>query len=245
MTQINQYPQEALALGDEDLFDIDYYDSSGMTYETKRVKWGTIKTQLTSDKFADNISNANLTMDANSRTFNLDDGTFSWNNIENMNFNIGGAGSSGHSVTYLGAQSPGKRMVRESINLVGDIKQVFASGSRFYRALQNGTFWFGDDSTIGQFTGLEPNPAFHATFISEDKKTCFTDIAVPTLPTTDVQDSIAWFRSETKGVLFPNLTEAARNAIPTPRLGLVVYNTDTNKLQVYDGSVPTGWSNLN
>lgn len=45
--------------------------------------------------------------------------------------------------------------------------------------------------------------------------------------------------STTKGALFPRMTEAQRDAIGTPATGLVVYNTDTNKLNVYDGSAWT------
>jgi hypothetical protein len=38
--------------------------------------------------------------------------------------------------------------------------------------------------------------------------------------------------STTKGVLFPRMTTAQRNAITTPADGLVIYNTTDNKLQV-------------
>lgn len=41
-----------------------------------------------------------------------------------------------------------------------------------------------------------------------------------------------------KGMLFPRLTTAQRNAISNPAPGLLIYNSDANVLQVYDGS---GW----
>lgn len=41
-----------------------------------------------------------------------------------------------------------------------------------------------------------------------------------------------------KGVLFPRLTTAQRDAISAPATGLLIYNTTTKVLEVYDGS---GW----
>ena len=48
-------------------------------------------------------------------------------------------------------------------------------------------------------------------------------------------------QSTTKGFLPPRMTEAERDAIPTPATGLTVYNTTSSKLNVYDGSA---WSEL-
>lgn len=47
--------------------------------------------------------------------------------------------------------------------------------------------------------------------------------------------------STTRGVLFPRMTSAQRNAIATPPAGLVVYNTTDNRLSVFNG---TGWVNI-
>lgn len=46
-------------------------------------------------------------------------------------------------------------------------------------------------------------------------------------------------QSTTKGVRFPNMTTAQKNAIGSPALGLVVYDTDLDKLCVYTGSWET------
>lgn len=48
-------------------------------------------------------------------------------------------------------------------------------------------------------------------------------------------DSNALFQvdSTTQGILFPRMTTAQRNAIDTPPAGLVIYNTSTNKLNVF------------
>lgn len=42
--------------------------------------------------------------------------------------------------------------------------------------------------------------------------------------------------STTKGIRFPNMTTTQKNAIATPPAGLVVFDTDTVKLECYDGS---------
>jgi hypothetical protein len=47
--------------------------------------------------------------------------------------------------------------------------------------------------------------------------------------------------STSKGFLPPRMTEAQRDAISTPPTGLLVYNTDDNKVNVYNGS---GWAEV-
>ena len=44
--------------------------------------------------------------------------------------------------------------------------------------------------------------------------------------------------STTQGVLFPRMTTAQRNAIASPQLGTIIINTDTKKVNMYDG---TAW----
>lgn len=46
-------------------------------------------------------------------------------------------------------------------------------------------------------------------------------------------------RSTARGFLIPRLTTAERNAVASPASGLLVYNTTTGELNVYNGS---GWS---
>jgi hypothetical protein len=57
---------------------------------------------------------------------------------------------------------------------------------------------------------------------------------------TPAASSIADFASTTKGVLFPRMTTAQKNAIATPAAGLVVYDTTLNKLCVYT----TAWETI-
>ncbi len=44
--------------------------------------------------------------------------------------------------------------------------------------------------------------------------------------------------STTQGVLFPRMTTAQRNAIVSPQLGTIIINTDTKKVNMFDG---TNW----
>ena len=54
---------------------------------------------------------------------------------------------------------------------------------------------------------------------------------------TDPNDSaILDLASTTQGLLAPRMTEAERDLIGTPATGLLVYNTDTNAFNFYDGS---------
>jgi hypothetical protein len=48
--------------------------------------------------------------------------------------------------------------------------------------------------------------------------------------------AITEIRSTTKGVLLPRMTTTQRNAIGTPATGLEIYNTTTNRKEVYNGS---------
>jgi hypothetical protein len=52
-------------------------------------------------------------------------------------------------------------------------------------------------------------------------------------PTVSNASALLAFNSINKGVLFPRMTTAQRNAIVNPKGGLVIYNTSTNKLNVY------------
>ena len=53
--------------------------------------------------------------------------------------------------------------------------------------------------------------------------------------------SILDLRSTTKGFLPPRMTTTQKNAIATPAIGLIVYDTTTNKLACYNG---TTWNDL-
>ncbi len=56
-------------------------------------------------------------------------------------------------------------------------------------------------------------------------------------------DAVLELRSSTQGFLPPRLRELQRDAIPTPPDGLVIYNTNTNRLNVYDAAADE-WTEL-
>jgi len=51
-------------------------------------------------------------------------------------------------------------------------------------------------------------------------------------------------RETTKGALLPRMTTAQRDAIPSPAIGLLVYNTTTKRLEQWDGTVWHGAGNI-
>lgn len=54
--------------------------------------------------------------------------------------------------------------------------------------------------------------------------------------TTPDPSAIVDINLTNKGVLFPRMTTAQRDAIGVPAAGLLLYNTTTKVLQVYDGT---------
>ncbi|MEP5255929.1 MAG: hypothetical protein ABJQ39_12775 [Winogradskyella arenosi] len=71
--------------------------------------------------------------------------------------------------------------------------------------------------------------------------TCFAQVGIGT--DTPDASSILELQSTDKGLLLPRLTTADRDLIATPAVGLTIYNTDTESLEVYI-SEETGWSHL-
>lgn len=53
--------------------------------------------------------------------------------------------------------------------------------------------------------------------------------------------SILEFSSESKGFLVPRMNDVNRNAISSPALGLIIFNTTVNKLEVNNGSPISNW----
>lgn len=53
--------------------------------------------------------------------------------------------------------------------------------------------------------------------------------------------SILEMRTTSKGILIPRLTTAERNGITSPATGLMLYNTDTNQYNFYNGSAWVYW----
>ena len=54
--------------------------------------------------------------------------------------------------------------------------------------------------------------------------------------TTAAPSAVLHVESTTKGVLFPRMTASQRDAIVSPAEGLIIYNTDSHALNIYNGS---------
>ena len=55
--------------------------------------------------------------------------------------------------------------------------------------------------------------------------------------TAPVASAILDVNSTNRGFLMPRLTTAQRDAVPSPAAGLLIYNSDTNRYNTFDGSV--------
>ena len=255
MTQINQYSNEITPLGGlndlqiTDYFDVDkLIDADTQTFESQKMTWGTLQTYIAAVGGA-NWGNTDLTVTDN-RIHNGNNLTVAEINLENRIFELNGPNDSnnGFLVSRTGNNVFGADFITFQNGTGGNFK-YYDNGSAAYWGGQTQNVFFGDDTPVGTPWGAQSNRNFLATFASDSRKTVFTDTPIPPEPLVpvgvDPADSVAWFRSTSKGVLFPNLTEAARNTIPTPRTGLVIYNIDSDKLQVYTGIGLSGWSNLN
>ncbi len=69
----------------------------------------------------------------------------------------------------------------------------------------------------------------------------YPQVAINTDGSPPASSAILDVQSTTKGVLLPRLTNAQRNAISSPAAGLIVYNTSTNRPNIYNDSI---WRNF-
>lgn len=268
MAQINQYPVEITdALGanpiqPDDLFDVDkLIDADLGTYESQKVKYGTLLTYF-GGAGGTNLGNSDLTQTDQQRTFNGGNKNLLWHllrrfNIElsewgddpNAGLNVNQQGVVGLNRTFVDVQKNGRRSFR--VFESGRV-EVFPTTVPLVDGQDNGGMFVGDGTIPSAVFGpnaneKESNGGAVLIVASSQKPAIFTDVIIPETPTTfEPQNSaLAWFRSVSKGVLFPTMGTIPRDAIITPEKGLVIFNTDTDKLQVYTGIGVSGWSNLN
>ena len=251
MTQINQYTTEALSLGPEDLVDIDKNIGVGQ-WESQKVKWGTILSSI--GGAGNNLGNSDLTQTDTDRFFDASGGNLDWKQLQRFYIFLKEWGDNpinGFKVERSHGPSirNKNRMMAEFLStaLLGDKSylRVFEEGRV---DMPSGGLGVADGSVPMTLTpSNSSNAGLLALFLSSLRPTVFTDFIVPEEPTTfEPQNSaIVWFRSFSKGVLFPNMGTIQRDAILTPEKGLVIYNIDTDKLQVYNGVGMSGWQNLN
>ncbi len=78
---------------------------------------------------------------------------------------------------------------------------------------------------------------FYTVMILIASFTLTAQVAINTDGSSPDASAILDMQSTTKGVLLPRLTDAERDAISSPVAGLVIFNIDVQKLQIYNGSV--------
>src|SRR5215212_1276891 len=67
----------------------------------------------------------------------------------------------------------------------------------------------------------------------------FAQVGISSSSITPDASSILELRSTTSGFLPPRMTTTQRDAITSPAIGLLIYNTSTNLLNYYTGSLWT------
>ena len=105
------------------------------------------------------------------------------------------------------------------------------TGASQLRLDPEGNIYFATDAS--KATGSTVNPTVRMTVNN------LGNVGIGT--TTPDSNAILQLNSTTQGLLFPKMTTTQKNAISTPPSGLVLYDTTTNKLCVYNG---TSWIDL-
>jgi hypothetical protein len=245
MTQINEYAEEALTLGLTDLMDIDK-DMGGGVYESQKVQWGTVLTAAQNSSI--NLGTSDLGQSDPDRYYNAHNGRLEWQNLRKFFIEILDWNSEaihGFRVQRdFNLTLPDKdRLMTEFMSNLGSYLRIFEEGRVDIR---EGGLGVSDGSIpLTAIPTNSSNAGLLALFQSLTKPTVFTDQFYPEAPVEANDSMLSWFRSISKGVRFPNMTQLQRDGILTPELGLVIYNISSNRLQVYNGIGLSGWQSMN
>ncbi|MDE2312126.1 MAG: hypothetical protein KGJ93_03520, partial [Patescibacteria group bacterium] len=125
----------------------------------------------------------------------------------------------------------------------------FSADSAVFGSLQTNSITVSGSASLGSVSVSKINPGFiqgsvvfqGASGLSQDNANFFYNSSTTQLSIgTSTPDASALLQLEStrKGFLAPRMTGAQRDAIASPASGLMVYNTDTNQYNVYNG---TAW----
>lgn len=264
MAQINQYPNEAIGLNDNDLFDIDKnlgeVPIGSPQWESQKLKFGTLVSEVSSViGGGSNLGNSNLVQTDPNRSYISTQGKLNF--LKMLKFGIQSDESNGepnreHGFNYnrsMGGNPTDKNKLMFEIfinGLIGAIteKSLLKIYEEGRLEIPTGGLGVGDGSLLlNNFTSDSSNSGLLALFASSLHPVLFTDTVFSGFPTIfEPQNSaIVWFKSESKGVLFPSMTTAERDSIITPEFGLQIFNSELSKMQVYSGIGGTGWQSMN
>ena len=256
MSQINQYANEALTIGNDDFFDLDVQTglpAPNGPYRSEKLKYGTLVTQLATDLGAGNLGTVNLTQTDSDRYYDGINKRLTWQRMRKFFIEMPDYGDESPDNHGMRVQRDHGGAARSKNRLMTEFLSLALAGNKsFMRIFEEGRVDFRDggigvgDGTIplSVTSGNSSNAGILALFSSEDKPVIVTDYLIPEEPTVfEPQNSaIFWFRSSSKGVLFPTMGTIQRDAIPTPEQGLMLFNTDVQKMQV---NTATGWQDMN
>lgn len=126
----------------------------------------------------------------------------------------------------------------KSQNQTGDVLQLVSVGSTFSVAeLQRMTLLQSNSTTGTRIVSTDASAkmyfAMGGALAANDKMALDSTGALSVGTTSANAAAIVQADSTTRGFLPPRMTEAQRDAIATPPAGLMIYNTTTNKLNVY------------
>lgn len=137
---------------------------------------------------------------------------------------------------------PGINLIFASTNpLLVDANTIFSPGVIRIQGDsdegQNAIFQMVDNSTFNQLS-FETGPNFTLIQTDEPVNMLFVDgLAISEASTTVDPSAILELNATTKGFLPPRVAEVDRDLITLPAIGLIIYNLDTNKLNLFTGSV--------
>lgn len=145
-------------------------------------------------------------------------------------------GSDAHPSAMLEVKSSNKGMLIPRVSLAAIIQNP-AQGLLVYQTSNPEGFYYFSSSgwkLIG--TGSASNPS-EETSLTQSGENIIMDGGTFAINTFSPHPSAALdIYSTTQGVLMPRMTENQMNTITSPAKGLIIFNTDTNTLEIFDGS---------
>ena len=146
--KINQYLIERFSFGNNDYYDIDYWD--GTAYQTAKIKGSTILAGIQAGLSSLNISNTDLTLTAD-RTLDGNTGTYCLNIEDLKNYLVSITGTPGSLVPHIDLQ-----VNPQGTGPIFRVRNT-ASGTDLFSILNNGAINFNEaytfptsDGTAGQ-----------------------------------------------------------------------------------------------
>ena len=165
--KIHQYPLERFTFGDDDYYDIDYWD--GAAYQTAKIKGSVLKSALAANLFTDDLTlSASRDQDLNSQQFKMRNGALQFGEVgaglissflvESSNFDVRTADPLGdHTSLNIGGSG-------------GTIQNISAGGSNIGKIQITGPSLSGVFTSGGVGPVVSANPSLYSV-VNEDPGT--------------------------------------------------------------------------